>query len=107
MKPLLTFIKPFQKIIDEKEEQIQDLDKEGDELKALLSQATSRADEKELLIFEMEEKLETLNVQLEEYKSGRDIFYCTFITIIPVDPPVHILNFSLKGLLKVYLIMAL
>ena len=93
MKPLLTFTKPFQKIIDEKEEQIQDLDKEGDELKALLSQATSRADEKELLIFEMEEKLETLNVQLEEYKSGKGIFYGTFITIIPVDPPVHTAQF--------------
>ena len=93
MKSLLTFTKPFQKIIDEKEEQIQDLDKEGDELKALLSQATSRADEKELLIFEMEEKLETLNVQLEEYKSGRDIFYGKFLTIIPVDPPVHTAQF--------------
>ena len=60
----------FQKINDEKDEQVQDLDHQGDELKALLSQATSRADEKELLIFEMEEKVETLSVQLEQYKAG-------------------------------------
>ena len=61
----------FQKINDEKDEQVQDLDHQGDELKALLSQATSRADEKELLIFEMEEKVETLSVQLEQYKAGK------------------------------------
>ena len=61
----------FQKINDEKDEQVQDLDHQSDELKALLSQATSRADEKELLIFEMEEKVETLSVQLEQYKAGK------------------------------------
>ena len=61
----------FQKINDEKDEQVQDLDHQGEELKALLSQATSRADEKELLIFEMEEKVETLSVQLEQYKAGK------------------------------------
>ena len=61
----------FQKINEEKDEQVQDLDHQGDELKALLSQATSRADEKELLIFEMEEKVETLSVQLEQYKAGK------------------------------------
>ena len=69
----------FQKINDEKDEQVQDLDHQGDELKALLSQATSRADEKELLIFEMEEKVETLSVQLEQYKAGK-YFLMDFIT---------------------------
>ena len=69
----------FQKINDEKDEQIQDLDHQGDELKALLSQATSRADEKELLVFEMEEKVETLSVQLEQYKAGK-YFLMDFIT---------------------------
>ena len=57
-------------MIDEKEEQIQDMKNEGDELKALLSQATSRTDEKETHMFEMEEKLLNLNVQLEEYKEN-------------------------------------
>ena len=69
----------FQKINDEKDEQVQDLDHQGDELKALLSQATSRADEKELLIFEMEEKVETLSVQMEQYKAGK-YFLMDFIT---------------------------
>merc|ERR1712008_488711 len=31
-----------------------------------------RADEKELLIFEMEEKVETLSVQLEQYKADEE-----------------------------------
>ena len=48
------------------------MDHQGEELKALLSQATSRADEKELLIFEMEEKLEIQSVQLEDYKNGKN-----------------------------------
>ena len=60
----------LQKTLDEKEECIHNMDNQEEELKALLSQATSRADEKDLLIFEMEEKVETLNVELEQIKTG-------------------------------------
>ena len=59
----------LQKTLDEKEECIHNMDNQEEELKALLSQATSRADEKDLLIFEMEEKVETLNVELEQIKT--------------------------------------
>ena len=48
----------------------QDLESQNEELKALLTQATSRADEKELQIFEMEEKLELLSAQKEENEKG-------------------------------------
>ena len=60
----------LQKTLDEKEECIHNMDNQEEELKALLSQANSRVEEKELLIFEMEEKVETLNVELEQIKKG-------------------------------------
>jgi uncharacterized small protein (DUF1192 family) len=41
------------------------MDSQCDELNALLTQATSRADEKELLVFELEEQIEKLNGQIE------------------------------------------
>ena len=66
------------------------MDHQGDELKALLSQATSRADEKELLIFEMEEKVETLSVQLEQYKAGKyflmDIITYNTLLFYQIEP---------------------
>ena len=60
---------------------IQDLESQNDDLKALLSQATSRADEKELAIFEMEEKLEALNSKKEEEDKGMWKWY-----ILQVNP---------------------
>lgn len=41
-----------------------------DELKQLLSEANSRSDEKELLVFELEEKVEKLTAEIEEKKRG-------------------------------------
>ena len=63
----------FQKTLSEKEEVFQDLESQNEELKALLTQATSRADEKELQIFEMEEKLELLSAQKEENEKGNNL----------------------------------
>ena len=56
----------FQHASDEKEE----LEKEVDELKQLLSEANSRSDEKELLVFELEEKVEKLTAEIEEKNKG-------------------------------------
>ena len=56
----------FQHASNEKE----DLEKEVDELKQLLSEANSRSDEKELLVFELEEKVEKLTAEIEEKKRG-------------------------------------
>jgi uncharacterized small protein (DUF1192 family) len=55
----------FQTEIGDKNELIRDMDSQCDELNALLTQATSRADEKELLVFELEEQIEKLNGQIE------------------------------------------
>ena len=56
----------FQHASNEKE----DLEKEVDELKQLLSEANSRSDEKELLVFELEEKVEKLTADIEEKNRG-------------------------------------
>ena len=56
----------FQNASNEKEE----LEKEVDELKQLLSEANSRSDEKELLVFELEEKVEKLTAEIEEKNKG-------------------------------------
>ena len=56
----------FQHASNEKE----DLEKEVDELKQLLSEANSRSDEKELLVFELEEKVEKLTAEIEEKNKG-------------------------------------
>ena len=56
----------FQHASNEKEE----LEKEVDELKQLLSEANSRSDEKELLVFELEEKVEKLTAEIEEKNKG-------------------------------------
>lgn len=60
------FLFQFQHASNEKE----DLEKEVDELKQLLSEANSRSDEKELLVFELEEKVEKLTAEIEEKKRG-------------------------------------
>ena len=70
-KNLLTILKrlfllQFQNASNEKEE----LEKEVDELKQLLSEANSRSDEKELLVFELEEKVEKLTAEIEEKNKG-------------------------------------
>ena len=60
------FLLQFQNASNEKEE----LEKEVDELKQLLSEANSRSDEKELLVFELEEKVEKLTAEIEEKNKG-------------------------------------
>ena len=63
---MVLFLFQFQHASNEKE----DLEKEVDELKQLLSEANSRSDEKELLVFELEEKVEKLTAEIEEKKRG-------------------------------------
>ena len=43
-----------------------DLESERDELKALLTQVTTKADENETLVFEKEETIENLRAKLED-----------------------------------------
>ena len=63
---MVLFLFQFQHASNEKE----DLEKEVDELKQLLSEANSRSDEKELLVFELEEKVEKLTADIEEKNRG-------------------------------------
>ena len=59
----------------------EDLEKEVDELKQLLSEANSRSDEKDLLVFELEEKVEKLTAEIEEKNIGMYILHYNHNTI--------------------------